>query len=557
MPIDEIAARAERKPWTYPYTADEIEAIAIGIVLNRATNPAPYTWSFEARNIALRRIAMDYAAALRSANVTADGDTRAQRAEVVDRFLRHAAEPSGEYRFRLSPTEYQALAIALRSRPKVAWRADSLIRQAAESVDWQQVVGNGGPPCFMVEHGRFCLRSERWDGHPKVHSFISLASMLDGYVVAVALRSADSPEAPEASAVTHTADMGAGPSVSGATGPLSEHAADRSASGTFPRTFGHDLAANASRRLAQRPDVVGHIDALNQAEDDAKRQTHAEIGKQLHQTLPEPYATAWRYHVICRLLSERDRPARATPALTALLDEVSRLTALGREIDELDRGLIEATLLMFRAVEWESPETSVKSVAADLAAALMAEPGEPTGDVAAGGEYRDMNVMAPVPPDSPLLIAWELYSATEAYANTRRWALHDQHVDGSLWAAFHEGWRCHGVHVEDCAGQGSSTAKGDTFQSAQSGNVMDPATWEYIPDPFTTELDTNVVDADPDFVPTRGPATDEPAFNLITKAAVTVSRLTAERDTLADQRERQAEYIERLEKRLSELEGGE
>jgi hypothetical protein len=136
---NENAARAERKPWTYPYTADEIEAIAVGTVLNRANNPAPYTWSFEARNVALRRIAMDYAA-------------------------------------------------ALRSRPKVAWRADSLIRQAAESVDWQQVVGNGGPPCFMVEHGRFCLRSERWDGHPKVHSFISLASMLDGYVVAAALR---------------------------------------------------------------------------------------------------------------------------------------------------------------------------------------------------------------------------------------------------------------------------------------------------------------------------------------------------------------------------------
>jgi hypothetical protein len=67
MAMSENAARAERKPWTYPYTADEIVAIAEGTVLNTmARNPAEYSWSFEARNIALRRIAMDYAAALRS-----------------------------------------------------------------------------------------------------------------------------------------------------------------------------------------------------------------------------------------------------------------------------------------------------------------------------------------------------------------------------------------------------------------------------------------------------------------------------------------------------------
>jgi hypothetical protein len=83
-----------------------------------------------------------------------------------------------------------------------------------------------------------------------------------------------------------------------------------------------------------------------------------------------------------------------------------------------------------------------------------------------------MNVMAPVPPDSPLMIAWELYSATEAYANTRRWALHDQHVDGSLWAAFHEGWRCHG---------GWSPI---SFNETES---------------LATEPDTNAIDADPAF----------------------------------------------------------
>jgi hypothetical protein len=36
--------------------------------------------------------------------------------------------------------------------------------------------------------------------------------------------------------------------------------------------------------------------------------------------------------------------------------------------------------------------------------------------------------------------AWEAYKLTDEYANTRRWALHEQHVDGSLWAAFVVGW---------------------------------------------------------------------------------------------------------------------
>lgn len=30
--------------------------------------------------------------------------------------------------------------------------------------------------------------------------------------------------------------------------------------------------------------------------------------------------------------------------------------------------------------------------------------------------------------------------ATDSFANARRWALHDEHVDGSLWAAFMAGW---------------------------------------------------------------------------------------------------------------------
>lgn len=56
--------------------------------------------------------------------------------------------------------------------------------EAAKNADWQQVVFNGGPPCFHLEDRRFCLRAERWDGHKTIggsgpiHEYISLESLL-------------------------------------------------------------------------------------------------------------------------------------------------------------------------------------------------------------------------------------------------------------------------------------------------------------------------------------------------------------------------------------------
>lgn len=48
--------------------------------------------------------------------------------------------------------------------------------------------------------------------------------------------------------------------------------------------------------------------------------------------------------------------------------------------------------------------------------------------------------MAPVPADHPLMIAWEKYRASPAYQNTRKWALQEEDVDGSLWASFELGF---------------------------------------------------------------------------------------------------------------------
>lgn len=59
-----------------------------------------------------------------------------------------------------------------------------------------------------------------------------------------------------------------------------------------------------------------------------------------------------------------------------------------------------------------------------------------------------MRVMAAVPADHPLTIAWGIYKQTPEFVNTRKWALeagklaeNSHYVDGSLWAAFEMGWR--------------------------------------------------------------------------------------------------------------------
>lgn len=52
--------------------------------------------------------------------------------------------------------------------------------KSTPTMDWQQVVLNGGPPCFFIEDRKFCGRAERWQGHGvrDFHDFVSLESLL-------------------------------------------------------------------------------------------------------------------------------------------------------------------------------------------------------------------------------------------------------------------------------------------------------------------------------------------------------------------------------------------
>ena len=54
----------------------------------------------------------------------------------------------------------------------------------------------------------------------------------------------------------------------------------------------------------------------------------------------------------------------------------------------------------------------------------------------------------PVPKDHPVMKAWEEYKATEEYANAKKWTRFEEHVEGSLWAAFVEGFKAAGGEVK-------------------------------------------------------------------------------------------------------------
>jgi hypothetical protein len=51
-----------------------------------------------------------------------------------------------------------------------------------------------------------------------------------------------------------------------------------------------------------------------------------------------------------------------------------------------------------------------------------------------------MGEMSAVPKGHPLIVAWDAWKQTDGFAATRKWAHVEEHLEGSLWAAFMEGW---------------------------------------------------------------------------------------------------------------------
>lgn len=51
-----------------------------------------------------------------------------------------------------------------------------------------------------------------------------------------------------------------------------------------------------------------------------------------------------------------------------------------------------------------------------------------------------MSSSAPLPKDAPLIVIWEKFKTTPEFENARKWALHSEHLNGSLWSVFAAGW---------------------------------------------------------------------------------------------------------------------
>lgn len=60
-----------------------------------------------------------------------------------------------------------------------------------------------------------------------------------------------------------------------------------------------------------------------------------------------------------------------------------------------------------------------------------------------------MPIETQVSENNPMLIAWNKYKASDEYQNSRNWAKHEEHVDGSMWASFVIGWNASGEEKEE------------------------------------------------------------------------------------------------------------
>ena len=63
-----------------------------------------------------------------------------------------------------------------------------------------------------------------------------------------------------------------------------------------------------------------------------------------------------------------------------------------------------------------------------------------------------MTVEAAVPEAAPVMIAWKAYQAGEEYANSFKWAAHEERRKGSMWAAFYAGFYASALNNAEQAG---------------------------------------------------------------------------------------------------------
>ena len=51
-----------------------------------------------------------------------------------------------------------------------------------------------------------------------------------------------------------------------------------------------------------------------------------------------------------------------------------------------------------------------------------------------------MSEMTAFPEDDPVMVAWIEFKETHSYKNSKRWAIHPEHLEGALWNMFLHGF---------------------------------------------------------------------------------------------------------------------
>lgn len=60
-----------------------------------------------------------------------------------------------------------------------------------------------------------------------------------------------------------------------------------------------------------------------------------------------------------------------------------------------------------------------------------------------------MSAEARLPETAPIMVAFRKYKQTDEFRNSANWALDAKHTEGSLWAAFVQGWLAAGGKLEE------------------------------------------------------------------------------------------------------------
>lgn len=159
--------------------------------------------------------------------------------------------------------------------------------------------------------------------------------------------------------------------------------------------------------------------------------------------------------------------------------------------------------------------------------------------------------MRPVPQNAPVLRAWNIYKQSADYANTRKWAKHDEHVDGSLWAAFYAGYFACAVaesaqapSAYKCGECGRTQACSDVFCAWAGPDTQAPMAGEVAN--LLDELDERVsyIDHMGTGSVKSGKAEEKEWFDFTAKLRAAVQSLSAQAEALKRERDEAREILD-------------